>query len=403
MTEATAKRKDSLKQTTFAVAEVAAERKPLGTGDASMVDVLRSLQSPKDSHAKNAFDGCELAWGQLNASVRRLEHRCAHALVATVFHAYSYHYKLELSADVFWLAIAQGVAQHLGIHAERYRGQFVSHEGQKELKVSADDLRCAPSSPHMARTDGGQVDGKRGDECQIITSALPPLLWDRVIERFAQAIQGNMKTDFAALMTRPFSTSGPVERTVFACSLMEAAKHYFSYRCCLSCGIPEVTLLGSPDDFAHMMDRVDQLRRLLPDLEWWLTPIHGHLAKLRDTAAGQPDRSWWSQIAHSQGGGSDISMLAGWLADFVPYADDGHGGVRRARRDYKHYCQGKINGIDFGDFSQAVTATEAILDDNGTQHPIKVLAGFLGISQNPTTLALRPAIGCLIARVKLSS
>ncbi|CAF4906351.1 unnamed protein product, partial [Rotaria magnacalcarata] len=42
---------------------------------------------------------------------------------------------------------------------------------------------------------------------------------------------------------------------------------------------------------------------------------------------------------HSVGGGSDISMLAGWLADFVPYISDGTGHYRKARCDHHHYTQ----------------------------------------------------------------
>jgi len=88
-------------------------------------------------------------------------------------------------------------------------------------------------------------------------------------------------------------------------------------------------------------------------------------------------------------------MLSGWLADFVPYADDGKGGFRKARVDYNHYCQGKIYGIDFADIAEAVTMTEFILDDNGTEYPMKLISGFLGISQNPSTFALRPVLGWL--------
>src|SRR5207244_437127 len=104
---------------------------------------------------------------------------------------------------------------------------------------------------------------------------------------------------------------------------------------------------------------------------------------------------FWSRTCHTEGGGSDISCLAGWLADFIPYANDGKGGYVKARRDYHHYCQGTINGIDFADLSEAVTQTDFVLDDNGVVHPMKLIAGFLGISQNPETMALRPAIGWL--------
>lgn len=51
------------------------------------------------------------------------------------------------------------------------------------------------------------------------------------------------------------------------------------------------------------------------------------------------------------------------------------------------------HGIDFDDFTEAVTKTDFILDDNGNEIKMKLIAGFFGISQNPDTKALRPALG----------
>jgi len=90
-------------------------------------------------------------------------------------------------------------------------------------------------------------------------------------------------------------------------------------------------------------------------------------------------------------------MLSGWLADFVPYMSDGKGHYSKARRDHKHYTQGLINGIEFGDFNESTTQTDFILDDNGHITKMKFIAGFLGIGQNPKTGALRPCLGWLSA------
>ena len=54
-----------------------------------------------------------------------------------------------------------------------------------------------------------------------------------------------------------------------------------------------------------------------------------------------------------------------------------------------------MNGIDFADFSEAVTQTNFILDDNGHEIQMQLIAGFIGIGQNPITSALRPVLGWL--------
>ena len=45
------------------------------------------------------------------------------------------------------------------------------------------------------------------------------------------------------------------------------------------------------------------------------------------------------------------------------------------------------------DLSESVSQTDFILDDNGEETKMKLIAGFLGISQNSETGALRPAMG----------
>ena len=56
-----------------------------------------------------------------------------------------------------------------------------------------------------------------------------------------------------------------------------------------------------------------------------------------------------------------------------------------------------MNGIDFADFNEAVTQTNFTLDDNGRETQMTLIAGFLGIGQNPITSALRPVLGWLTA------
>jgi len=62
--------------------------------------------------------------------------------------------------------------------------------------------------------------------------------------------------------------------------------------------------------------------------------------------------------------------------------------------------KGLINGIDFDDFSESVTQTDFVLDDNGREIKMKLVAGFLGIGQNPKTGALRPCLGWMTALPK---
>lgn len=59
-----------------------------------------------------------------------------------------------------------------------------------------------------------------------------------------------------------------------------------------------------------------------------------------------------------------------------------------------------VRGVDFRDLSESVTKTEFILDNNGEESKMQLVAGFLGIGQNPETGALRPCLGWLTAITK---
>ncbi|CAF2610052.1 unnamed protein product [Rotaria sp. Silwood2] len=82
----------------------------------------------------------------------------------------------------------------------------------------------------------------------------------------------------------------------------------------------------------------------------------------------------------------------------VRYTADTYGHYQKAQKSlYFNDNEEVTYGIDFSDFNEAVTQTDFILNDNGIKINMKLIAGFLGIGQNPTTNALRPILGWLTA------
>src|SRR5688572_20010941 len=64
-----------------------------------------------------------------------VDHGAAHPLLAAVAIAFEQHRPLRLSPDAVWLTIAQGIAQHVRLHAEALRARLVRHHGRKRLTV----------------------------------------------------------------------------------------------------------------------------------------------------------------------------------------------------------------------------------------------------------------------------
>jgi hypothetical protein len=222
------------------------------------------------------------------------------AFVATVFKAYSKHYPLELSVEDIWVAIAQGIGIHLNENAEKYRQLMVSHEDKKTLTVAVD---------HFLLPDS--VRPKYGDK------SIPAVNWTAFVRQMGELIKKDMKTDLATLLTTPFSNTTIIEQAVFDCTLMDTVKSYYNYRASILCGIPQVTLRGSPEDFQQVIDRVNDLKAIFTDFHWWLNTLLPHLQHLKATAEGNPDIYWWQKICDYMGG-SGVNELTGWLADFIP-------------------------------------------------------------------------------------
>jgi hypothetical protein len=283
---------------TFAVAQVdVCTKQHAETEDLSEFDLARWAAKNQKLSLENFQTNYRLV-GDLNGN----NHRIGNAFVAAIYKAYCEHYPLEISVEDIWVAIEQGVSIHLNENAEKYRQLMVSHEDKKTLNLPVDSLRI----PDSARPKGGN-------------KSVPAIDWSVAVRQMGQLIRNDMKTDLATLLTTPFSATTAVEQAVFDCTLMDSVKAYYDYRFSLCCGIPQVTLRGSPDDFQQVIDRINQLRTIFTDFQWWLDTLLPHLQQLKASAEGKPDIDWWQKICHRVGGGSDISMLSGWLADFVPY------------------------------------------------------------------------------------
>ena len=214
----------------------------------------------------------------------RTDARGIHPLLAAVHTAFAEHRPLVLSPDVLWITIAQGVAQHVRLHAEELRSRFVKHDGRTELKVAASSWGA-------------------------------PEDWRAIVHEFRAAL-GHELGDVARALTCDFSTTTDIERTASEIVLMDAFSPYYEYTLVCICGIPEITLRGTPADWRAIRERIDLLAEL--GLGFWtssLAPMADHWVR---TAEGSPDQEFWRAIykpRHAYG----WDRIAGWVARLFPY------------------------------------------------------------------------------------
>ena len=181
-----------------------------------------------------------------------------HALAGAIHRAFAEHRPLTLSPDMLWTAVAQGVARHVRGRAEEMRDLFVGHDGRKTLIVEAPALE--PSAPEFPWAD--LVAGWSAEIVDEVGGAADALRVD-------------------------FSTTGPVERTARDVAVMDAFEPYFTYEARCICGIPSITLEGTPDDWDRLRSALDGLGVF--GMEWWTVRLREIADRFAAAARGEVD------------------------------------------------------------------------------------------------------------------
>jgi hypothetical protein len=280
--------------------------------------------------------------------------------------AFDLHYPLVLSPDDVWLAIAQGFAAHVNQHAEELRKQFVEHDGKAKIVIERNGFRKgSPDNDWM----GGFHEFS-----------------DKIAEHIGK------KRD---LLVGGFSTTGPQERAASEIVLMDAMKSYFDYGCRTCCGIPNVTLLGTVDDWTQIRDRAQVLAEF--KCEAWVKSLTAVLDRFVAAAKGSADPKFWQSLYH-EGGGSGGPYVTGFVNVFFPYV--GQGKYTRSNRATFEWSKGighMCGGPTPGDFPMGLSSVPFEWEYFDQTFPMQFLGGFVGATQDPDTLAVRPSIGWAVA------
>jgi hypothetical protein len=300
------------------------------------------------------------AWGS-NAPLRVTAH--IHGLVETIATAFAEHYPLVLTPDAVWLAIAQGFAVHINENAERLRRKLVRHQGKVEITIRRDDfVKGSPQNP-----------------------------WPEAFGAFSEGIAAHTGK-LRHLVVCDFSTTGHLERAASEVVLMNAVRKFVDFRMLTMCGIPEITLEGTVDDWRSIRHRVQALGEY--ELGFWVDALLPIADRLVASAEGQVDTGFWRSLlkVNDASGGP---YLTGWINVFFPY-QDGYKCIQ-PNRWVTDWAEGQAaqfgGGISQSTVLQGLSVAPFMWEYLGSRFPMNLLGGFLGIAQVEGSLALRPAIG----------
>jgi hypothetical protein len=221
--------------------------------------------------------------------------------------------------------------------------------------------------------------------------------WLAVLNAFAEKIERNTTAEWASWSLCDFSTSGPLERAASRAMLMSALKPYFSYAMSIVCGIPSITLEGTPADWEAIRNRAALLE--LAGLDWWLAELTPVLDQFVQASHGHFDQAFWRGIytwtpPRMPCGGR--ATVDGWIHCLFPYFDDLRSGTARENE----YFAGKRTGL--GDPAQLCSglreAPVKVKYPRGSTE-ILIVGGLAGVSQDAATLAVRPEAGMMATHV----
>lgn len=223
-------------------------------------------------------------------------------LLAAVMLAYNNHIPLKLRPDDLWIAIILSFGQYVQKNAGKVRKDFVVHEGKRMLVVPV------PLSWEMSDRF---------------------IAWPTVIEKIADLIQDNTVNQVRQAIEADFSTSDSVSITASRLVLMSSLKSFFEYGTCTTCGIREVYLEGTLEDWIKLRSSVANLGSLSAtashELSDWLSNLDTTLLKLVETYEGNPDSGFWSHIYSrfcTFGSGGE-TYVTGWILSFFLYDSSG--------------------------------------------------------------------------------
>ncbi|CAL8070651.1 unnamed protein product [Orchesella dallaii] len=299
--------------------------------------------------------------------------------VNTVVDCYNSHHNLIVRPDDIWATIMIQFSFYINKHAEEFRGKFVDFEGKRELQVTF------PGSLRNAPYDLG---------VKLLTKEIDRNLIDPEVKKW---------------ILPSFSTTTDNDLVSIGVVFMATMKKYFDYKMRLSCGIPNVTLEGTVEDWENIHNRLEKLKEY--NLAKWYDMLEPVLKQFVEAKRGTADLDFWQRICHSKGGGSGPSYLSGWITVFCVFDVEGNwqGNIpkpdmvdeetskRVKKAEMWKPSLRKWPIIEFGNVPTGIVEVDVKINDNGAEYNSIMFAGHVATEVKDDGCTLQPTLGWAMA------
>lgn len=321
--------------------------------------------NPVKCNSKNLLkDNCmykEKSSGEIFQSSCKNEEQLlsSSGLVSLLTKAYNEHHKLVLRPDDIWMAIMCQFTFFTNKYSKELQSVFVKHKDKIELEIKNDMLTNV--------------------------SDMSVQMVDKMKEYFQDE-------NFLGWILPDFSTTRYTDTTVFAMLMMGKLKKYFNYKFTLSCGLPEVTLLGTVKDWIELKIRALKLVKYeVPGTTYmsrWLELLIPVLNNFIESSKGTPNLDWWNKVCHEYSDGSGPSYLTGWVTVFNVFSNEGDWLGDKHSDTYRSIKDSEWSLVDTTDIACGFTVFDVTIDNNGDKFIAHMYSGCMGadVKNNDTII-----------------
>ncbi len=295
-----------------------------------------------------------------------LVNREENPFAGTFLQAWNRHLPVRFSPDHVWMAILDGVSLHIAKEPEKWRKRLkIGHDGKRELKLHLDPKDYA-----------------------IRDSAS---FWEGISKRLLNAMPDSTQQILEEHFLAKYTTTSPTVEIAYRMKILESVQPFFDYAGSVECGIPRITLEGTPDDWIQLRTRARRLGKL--GFSKWMEALEPILAEFIKTSQGSPSLSFWRSFFRVESsGGCDIVYEAnGWITRFFPL--DRNYAKIRFRKNLSETLDLRFVPRGAGSFPfTLVDRTQP----TQPKHRYRIVSGFVGVAQDSATGDLSPDIGWVV-------
>lgn len=218
-------------------------------------------------------------------------------LIQTVHNAFSLHAPIALSPEIIWYCIIHEVSICIKSHPKKYAHYFTdSPDKKKTIKVK----------------DNSLVYGSPDND------------WARTIGLFKKPLEDNVTPKAMKTFLPNFSSMTEEAKVAILVTFMDGISKYYKYEVWTECGIPEIKLVGTPDDWDLLVTAAKDLQVMFPTLQDYFKTLLPILELISEGAKGKVDKDFWCSIYKYRSGSGGV-FVNGWITALNAYYPNKNG------------------------------------------------------------------------------